>query len=80
MAAYAWWIRRVGAYLIDYMLGFVIGVTLGIVGGVTATLVGGGSRFQAIVALIVTVAVLVYWVWNWATAKGLPARPSASRC
>lgn len=71
MAAYASWIRRVGAYLIDYMLGFVIGVTLGIVGAVTATLVGGGSRFQGIVALIVNLALLAYWVWNWGFRQGI---------
>lgn len=71
MAAYASWFRRVGAYLIDHLLGLAIGVALGIVGGLIIARAGAGSRFQGVVALIVNLAMLAYWVWNWGLRQGI---------
>ncbi|KZS59874.1 hypothetical protein A4G28_08810 [Mycobacterium ostraviense] len=71
MEAYASWIRRVAAYLIDHMLGLAIGVALGIVGGLIVAWAGGGARLQGVVGLIVNLAMLAYWVWNWGFRRGI---------
>lgn len=71
MEAYASWIRRVAAYLIDHMLGLAIGVALGIVGGLIVAWAGGGARLQGVVGLIVNLAMLAYWIWNWGFRQGI---------
>ena len=68
--AYASWLRRVGAYLIDYLLFLILAVILGVTGGLIVTAAGGSSRLDGIVDLLLTVAVLAYVIWN----SGLPPR------
>jgi len=68
--AYTSWIRRVGAFVIDQLLFQIGAVILGLAGGVVVGLAGGSSRLEGIVNLILTVAVLAYWIWNWGYRQG----------
>ena len=68
--AYASWLRRVGAYLIDYTLFSILAVILGVIGGLIVAVAGGSSRLEGIVDLLLTLAIPVYAIWNWGYRQG----------
>jgi len=70
MEAYASWIRRVGAYLIDHLVWWIGGAVLAVIGGVIVGAAGGSSRLEGIVQLILYLVTLAYWLWNWGYRQG----------
>jgi uncharacterized RDD family membrane protein YckC len=69
--AYAPWIRRVAAYLIDYILVWLIAAVLVVSGGVMVAAAGNSSRLEAIVVVIVNLVVLAFAIWNWGYRQGI---------
>ncbi len=68
--AYASWIRRVGAFIIDQIVYLTFVVILGLGGGLIVGAAGGSSRLEGIVQLILTLVVLVFLIWNWGYRQG----------
>ena len=68
--AYASWIRRVGAFIIDQIVYLTFVVILGLGGGLIVGAAGGSSRLEDIVQLILTLVVLVFLIWNWGYRQG----------
>jgi len=68
--AYASWIRRVGAYLIDYILLLIVAVILGLGGGLITAAAGGSSRLESIVQSILDLVILAFLIWNEGYRQG----------
>ena len=68
--AYASWIRRVGAYLIDYLLFLIVAGILGVGGGLITAAAGGSSRLEGIVQSILNLVALAFVIWNWGYRQG----------
>jgi uncharacterized RDD family membrane protein YckC len=68
--AYASWIRRVGAFIIDQIVYLTLVVILGLGGGLIVGAAGGSSRLEGIVQSILTLVVLVFLIWNWGYRQG----------
>src|SRR5271157_3472044 len=68
--AYASWIRRVGAFIIDQIVYLTLVAILGLGGGLIIGAVGGSSRLEGIVQAILTLVILAYLIWNWGYRQG----------
>ena len=68
--AYASWIRRVGAFIIDQLVYLILAAVLGLGGGLIVGAAGGSSRLEGIVRSILTLVVLAYLIWNWGYRQG----------
>src|SRR5271168_2723508 len=74
--AYASWIRRVGAYLIDYILLLIAGAIAGAIAGViesmscTTESCGGWSVMGRIIAAVLYLAPLAFLIWNEGYRQG----------
>jgi uncharacterized RDD family membrane protein YckC len=68
--AYASWIRRVGAFIIDQLVYLILVAILGLGGGLIIGAAGGSSRLEGIVRLILTLVILAYLIWNWGYRQG----------
>jgi uncharacterized RDD family membrane protein YckC len=68
--AYASWIRRVGAFLIDQIVYLTLVVILGLGGGLIVGAAGGSSRLEGIVRSILILVVLAFLIWNWGYRQG----------
>jgi hypothetical protein len=62
--AYTAWIRRVGAYLIDYGLLSIVAVILGLGEGLITAAAGGSSRLEGIVAFAIFSHGRYAWGWH----------------
>ena len=68
--AYASWIRRVGAFVVDQIVYLALVVILGLGGGLIVGAAGGSSRLEGIVQSILTLAVMAFLIWNWGYRQG----------
>ena len=68
---YASWIRRVAAFVIDQFAWWIVALVFGVIGGLMVAAAGGSSRLEGIVQLILYVAVLGFWLWNWGYRQGV---------
>jgi hypothetical protein len=68
--AYVSWIRRVGAFIIDQSVYLILAAILGVGGGLTIGAAGGSPRLEGIVRLILALAILTYWLWNFGYRQG----------
>ena len=68
--AYASWIRRVGAFIIDQLVYLILVAILGLGGGLIIGAAGGSSRLEGIVRSILTLVILAYLMWNWGYRQG----------
>jgi len=74
-SAYASWIRRVGAYLIDYVLLLIVGAIAGVIAGVIDTSCatgscGGWSALARIMHAVLYLAPLTFLIWNEGSRQG----------
>lgn len=75
-SAYASWIRRVGAYLIDYVLLLIVGAIAGVVAGVvdsacTTGSCGSWSVLARIIHAVLYLAPLTFLIWNEGSRQGI---------
>jgi len=70
MEAYASWIRRVGAFIIDQIAYLGLAAILGFGGGLIVGATGGSSRLEGAIESVLYVAVLAFMVWNWGYRQG----------
>lgn len=75
-AAYASWIRRVGAYLIDYLLLLIAGAVAGLIAGLiemscTTGSCGGLSVLTRIISAVLSLAPLAFLTWNEGYRQGI---------
>jgi uncharacterized RDD family membrane protein YckC len=68
--AYTSWIRRVGAFVIDQILFFLVAAVLGFIGGLIAGATGS-SRAEGIADAISVLLLLGFWLWNWGYRQGI---------
>jgi uncharacterized RDD family membrane protein YckC len=67
--AYASWIRRVGAFIIDQVLVLIFAAIGGLIGGLIEAATGDTS-WGRIIAGIFTLAGLAFLIWNWGYRQG----------